>query len=932
MEFCIVGSGRCGTTAMQAIFDSHPQIHVINETQWVPRMVSEFGSGTCSRAKLIDFVRHTHHSNGLPTQEFDVDKFLQVSNAPSQLTVKEFSDALGHYFAAQQGKSRYADKTPDYGVHIYELSQVWPECRFLHLIRDGRAVVRSMMQHDGYKALLASGRLSWADVAHDYKPTNSAQETTLSVSRMADLWAKRVALTREAAQHLENDRYLEVRYEDLVAQPRATLMRIADFLCLNDEQFWLEKSAVRIRPKARNEVQLQELAKDFTPAAMKVLEELEYINHRFAMSKMPARETIKNLAIGKSTSNTSNLTCEKTMKSIAISMVKNERDIIEPFLRHNHRFFDALFVIDNGSVDGTREIIHECARDLGNVVFCDRPEFAYHQGSFISKATRFIQSTYRAEFITFLDADEFLEVRGRAELETAYSKIPKSATGKIRWKTFLPEPAILDGDHDDPLKAIKLRRRRELPQYFKSVYRAGGSTSEIVVGQGAHSIFDPTSGAEVPSIDLTDIGLIHIPIRSADQLTSKALVGWIANAARNPDVVHSSQAFQWGELFERITNDSPELSAQDVSIAALEYAQDKRQVTLEEDSIEDALPFPILRKVSDGRFGSPLSNLAKVMLHNVVGEQVETSVIALKQDVLETQTDGEKSLGVFEDTWHLEKPFLDRAPFDYLVRKYKPATVLDVGCGSGVYLRLLKDLGVEEILGVDGISPEATVLSPEQYQKLDLHDSLDLGKKFQLTMCIEVLEHLDPSATQVFIDSLATHATDMILFSVAEPGQPGVDHINCQPMNALLEAWKERGWAPDIHETLAFRSLATLSWLRRNPVLLRPVSEIEDPDDAINELIDIASEPFKWYGQIPGIRAYAFSEDFPDMATVQPQNGASKKVKTIEPMGRNEERDSFVKIHDADLSKEIKQLHKELRHAKRYPWKYIRSAIRERLK
>lgn len=62
---------------------------------------------------------------------------------------------LLHMFAADAGKKYWADKTPDYGPHLEMLQGLWPECRFVHLIRNGAEVVRSMASHPGYRWLAA---------------------------------------------------------------------------------------------------------------------------------------------------------------------------------------------------------------------------------------------------------------------------------------------------------------------------------------------------------------------------------------------------------------------------------------------------------------------------------------------------------------------------------------------------------------------------------------------------------------------------------------------------------------------------------------------------------------------------------------------------------------------------------------------------------
>jgi hypothetical protein len=67
---------------------------------------------------------------------------------------------------------------------------------------------------------------------------------------------------------------------------------------------------------------------------------------------------------------------------------------------------------------------------------------------------------------------------------------------------------------------------------------------------------------------------------------------------------------------------------------------------------------------------------------------------------------------------------------------------------------------------------------------------------------------------------------------------------------------------PDLNDSLAMRSLSTLSWLRRNVFVLVPASGIHD-ETAIQVLKEIGDRPFTWYSQTPGIREEILSEEPP---------------------------------------------------------------------
>lgn len=110
-----------------------------------------------------------------------------------------------------------------------------------------------------------------------------------------------------------------------------------------------------------------------------------------------------------------------------------------------------------------------------------------------------------------------------------------------------------------------------------------------------------------------------------------------------------------------------------------------------------------------------------------------------------------------------------------------PQSVLDVGCGSGAWLSVWKDLGVE-VLGLDGdyVDPTFLAIDPQEFRATDLNQSFDLNKKFDLVQCLEVAEHIPKENAEKLVQSITRHSTQ-VLFSAAPPGQGGIMHVNEQP-------------------------------------------------------------------------------------------------------------------------------------------------------
>ena len=95
-------------------------------------------------------------------------------------------------------------------------------------------------------------------------------------------------------------------------------------------------------------------------------------------------------------------------ESLGIAVVKNEADVIEPFVRHNLGFMDALFIADNNSVDGTREILVQLQQEGLPIVLFDDPIVGHFQAEKVTAMYRQIVPEFKPRFVFLLDADEFI--------------------------------------------------------------------------------------------------------------------------------------------------------------------------------------------------------------------------------------------------------------------------------------------------------------------------------------------------------------------------------------------------------------------------------------------------------------------------------------------------------------------------------------------
>jgi SAM-dependent methyltransferase len=110
----------------------------------------------------------------------------------------------------------------------------------------------------------------------------------------------------------------------------------------------------------------------------------------------------------------------------------------------------------------------------------------------------------------------------------------------------------------------------------------------------------------------------------------------------------------------------------------------------------------------------------------------------------------------------------------------RPRTVLDLGCGLGMWLSVWRDAGCD-VLGVDGewVDRSRLAVPADRFVTHDLSRPYQSAGRFDLAMSVEAAEHLPPAAAEPLVQALTT-ASDVVLFSASIPHQGGAHHLNCQ--------------------------------------------------------------------------------------------------------------------------------------------------------
>jgi hypothetical protein len=163
----------------------------------------------------------------------------------------------------------------------------------------------------------------------------------------------------------------------------------------------------------------------------------------------------------------------------------------------------------------------------------------------------------------------------------------------------------------------------------------------------------------------------------------------------------------------------------------------------------------------------------------------------------------------------------------------RPRSLVDVGCGVGTWLSVVLEEGVDDVLGIDGsyVDRHALLIPAERFLAHDLASPLNLGRRFDLAMSLEVAEHLPRDRSEAFVE-LLTRLSDLVLFSAAIPGQGGTGHINERWQSFWRDLFMARHYTPvDILRRQLWNEQGIEAYYRQNMILYASEDELGRRED-----------------------------------------------------------------------------------------------------
>lgn len=205
----IVGAPRSGTTLLSSMLNAHSELAIPYESNFMVHCYNKYGLTPDLSKKedleaLIDEIL-----SGRVVARWDPavkKEDLDYSNCKD---LPGLINEIYRCYAKKKGKSIWGDKTPNYTRYIYVLNRIFPNAKYVHIIRDGRDVALSLIQ----------------------KPWGPSNFPTA-----LGLWKEIVTLCQAQLAMLPTDQYLELRFEDLVKDPEHHLKQICSLLEVDFEE------------------------------------------------------------------------------------------------------------------------------------------------------------------------------------------------------------------------------------------------------------------------------------------------------------------------------------------------------------------------------------------------------------------------------------------------------------------------------------------------------------------------------------------------------------------------------------------------------------------------------------------------------------------------------------------------------------------------
>jgi len=309
----------------------------------------------------------------------------------------------------------------------------------------------------------------------------------------------------------------------------------------------------------------------------------------------------------------------------SISMVKNEMDIIESFVRYNTNIFDGMIILDNASTDNTLKILKLLENEGLSIYVLKDEDNEYNQAVKMNQLLLKAVNEFKADIVVPLDSDEFLISSNRGNPRKILERIEFPTFSMVKWKTYVP---TFGKNEKFVLAKITFARDDSFEEYYKVIIpKELVENYDVKLTKGNHDLtYDQKYEDSIKRVFNTDLRIAHFPMRSKEQAMSRISVGWIFSLC---DINRNEYESGHRQKMFNALKETGKIENEDVINIAKEFAlmDVEKEVNLREDPIDLSFCKNIMMKYTADEI-NPLGNL----LENC--EQLSLAYLNFKKEAL----------------------------------------------------------------------------------------------------------------------------------------------------------------------------------------------------------------------------------------------------------------------------------------------------------
>lgn len=258
--FFIVGTGRCGTQMLRNVLNKWTNVVVIPETHFIVTLYDNFGLKPINVQDFLKVVDNVYSVRGdkwvkvifkkgtdrnYATYKKDFADYVSQNNINGN--IKDFTESFfrflyGNYYII-------GDKTPHYGTNLSIIRRIWPDAKIIHLVRDGVYSAHSMLDHLGFiKNINGKVKPKDLDRITYYGKNNNFSSEKPTMAKAILFWHDVINCIFDELKTTEQENILQSRYEDIIYRPKEEIIKIAEFLNINDDKKALSRAIGVPRP------------------------------------------------------------------------------------------------------------------------------------------------------------------------------------------------------------------------------------------------------------------------------------------------------------------------------------------------------------------------------------------------------------------------------------------------------------------------------------------------------------------------------------------------------------------------------------------------------------------------------------------------------------------------------------------------------------